>query len=275
MSLEKQYKKILLFIGIAILLYPLLSTIYEVLTTEKDSVVFLENYHPSISVGIFTVYIILFVSIVGLGLYWFFKQLRATLLLKNERQKMEVLHLQSQVNPHFFFNMLNNLYGLVDKDSKKAQALILKLSDMMRYSIYDGQKSSVTIEEEVGYLKNYIELHKMRYHKEIDVQFNTKIQDGNCKIMPLLFINLLENAFKHGVENLYKDAFVNVSMIANEDEIQFMVENNFDEELVATEKGIGLKNLKRRLELVYPKKHSLSFASEGKLYISKLTIQLS
>lgn len=275
MSFKKHYKKVLLFIGIAILLYPLLSTIFEVLMTEKDSVVFLEDYHPNISIGIFTVYIILFVSIVGLGLYWFFKQLRETLLLKNERQRMEVSHLQSQVNPHFFFNMLNNLYGLVDRDSKRAQALILKLSDMMRYSIYDGQKSSVTIAEEVGYLKNYIELHKMRYHKEINVQFNTHIQNEDSKVTPLLFIILLENAFKHGVENLHEGAFVNVNLIANAAEIHFVVENNFDVESVATEKGIGLKNLKRRLELVYPKKHSLSFTSEDDIYKSQLTIQLS
>ncbi|WP_420572259.1 sensor histidine kinase [Kordia sp.] len=275
MSFKKHYKRILVFIGITILLYPLVISIIEVMTSKKNSVIFLEGYHPTISIGIFTLYIILFFSLLSFGVYWLVKQIKATLTLKNEQQKMEVSHLQSQVNPHFFFNMLNNLYGLVAKDSKKAQALILKLSDMMRYSIYDGQKSSVTVAEEVGYLKNYIELHKMRYHKEIDVAFNAHIQNEESKVMPLLFIILLENAFKHGVENLYEVAFVKVNLIANQDEIHFAVENNFDEASVATEKGIGLKNLKRRLELVYPKKHSLSFSSQDGIYKSQLTIQLS
>jgi two-component system sensor histidine kinase AlgZ len=273
MLLKKHYKKILFVIVSAILLYPLVITIYEIITTDKDSVVFLENYHPIISVTIFSVYILLFVVLASIGLYWVIKQIRAMLTLKNEQQQMELLHLQSQVNPHFFFNMLNNLYGLVDKDSKKAQALILKLSDMMRYSIYDGQKSSVTIAEEVEYLKNYIELHKMRYHKEIAIQFNTDIYDETAKVMPLLFIILLENAFKHGVENLHESAFVNVNLIANQQEIHFTVENNFDAEAITNETGIGLKNLKRRLELVYPKKHSVSFTSENQVYKSQLTIQ--
>ena len=183
--------------------------------------------------------------------------------------------MKSQINPHFFFNMLNNLYGLVAKDSQKAQALILKLSDMMRYSIYDGQKSSVTIAEEVAYLKNYIELHKMRYHKEINVKFNTNIYDENVEIVPLLFINLLENAFKHGVENLYDNAFVAIDLTTNKNEIIFTVENNFDPESISETKGIGLKNLKRRLELIYPKKHSLSFKSMDEIYTSQLTLQLS
>ena len=97
---------------------------------------------------------------------WIFKQTKSILALKNENAKTELLHLKSQVNPHFFFNMLNNLYGLVGTDAKKAQDLILKLSDMMRYSIYEGEKEFVTLEEEVEYLKNYIELHKMRYQNE-------------------------------------------------------------------------------------------------------------
>jgi len=178
---------------------------------------------------------------------------------------MELVHLQSQVNPHFFFNMLNNLYGLVGTDAKKAQMLILKLSDMMRYSIYEGEKNRVTLTKEIGYLKNYIELHKMRYHKKIDIDFISKIEKDH-KVMPLLFIILLENAFKHGVENLRKDAFVHIDMSSSVDEVRFNIENNFDKpdsldnlEKI-TQTGIGLKNLKRRLTLAYPHQHNLSFS---------------
>jgi len=195
--------------------------------------------------------------------------------LKNERAKTELLHLKSQVNPHFFFNMLNNLYGLVDKDAKKAQALILRLSDMMRYGIYDGQNDTVILKEEIDYLKNYIELHKMRYHKSIDMRFDVEVKNDTLLVMPLLFIILLENAFKHGVENLTEDAFVHLALTASEKEIRFKVKNNFDEKTPKTKAGIGLKNLKRRLELSYPDKHFLTFDVSENVYTSELRLQLS
>ncbi len=204
---------------------------------------------------------------------WIFNQIRTVVKLKNEQAKTELLHLKSQVSPHFFFNTLNNLYGLVEKDSKKARTLILKLSDMMRYSIYEGQKDEVTLREEVEYLKNYIELHKMRYHKEINIEFNLDIQNEDLKIMPLLFIILLENAFKHGVENLIEDPFVRVNITGKENEIGFIVENNFDASEVKEQSGIGLKNLKRRLELVYQNNHVLSFLEKENVFKVELSIR--
>ncbi|OUR91883.1 histidine kinase [Flavobacteriales bacterium 34_180_T64] len=213
-------------------------------------------------------FIVIFITIS----YWLFKQIKSIIRLKNEKVKTELLHLKSQVNPHFFFNMLNNLYGLVDKDSKKAQELILKLSDMMRYSIYDGEKETVLLSEEVTYLQNYIELHKMRYHKTIDVQFNIEIKDNDYEIMPLLFIILLENAFKHGVENLRKNAYVHIDMKAENDQVSFDIENNFDNTITNEQGGIGLKNLKRRLELVYPKNHILSITKTDTVFKAILNI---
>ena len=204
---------------------------------------------------------------------WVFIQIKSIISLKNEKAKTELLHLKSQVNPHFFFNMLNNLYGLVGKDTKKAQDLILKLSDMMRYSIYEGEKDSVSLKEETEYLKNYIELHKMRYHKKIDVIFDIQIQEEDYKVMPLLFIILLENAFKHGVETLREKAYVHVKMIAVDNAIQFNVENNFDTAQQDSQDGIGLKNLKRRLELVYPNSHDLSSSKVKDVYRSQLNIK--
>jgi len=209
------------------------------------------------------------------GVKWMIGEIRLINELKNERAKAELLHLKSQVNPHFFFNMLNNLYGLVDKDAKKAQALILRLSDMMRYGIYDGQNDTVMLKEEIDYLKNYIELHKMRYHKSIDMRFYMEVKNDNLLVMPLLFIILLENAFKHGVENLTEEAFVHLALTASEKEIRFNVKNNFDEKAPKTKAGIGLKNLKRRLELSYPNKHFLTFDVSENVYTSELRLQLS
>lgn len=206
--------------------------------------------------------------------YWAFKQIKSIIRLKNEKAKTELLHLKSQVNPHFFFNMLNNLYGLVDKDSKKAQVLILKLSDMMRYSIYEGDKDTVLLSEEITYLKNYIELHKMRYHKTIDIQFNIEINDTNYEIMPLLLIILLENAFKHGVENLRENAFVHINLKAQNNKIEFEIENNYDTSQSNHKVGIGLTNLRRRLALAYPKKHYFEVSEIDAIYKAKLNITL-
>ncbi|MGI9531429.1 sensor histidine kinase [Lutimonas sp.] len=259
----------IILIAVVLALVPILITVFDLITTDEDSVIFLEGYPSSIVVLILLYYLVIII----LGLLWFIKQVISFFSLKNEKATSELLHLKSQVNPHFFFNTLNNLYGLVGTDTKKAQALILKLSDMMRYSIYEGEKEMVTLKAEVDYLHNYIELHKMRYHKKIDIKFESEIED-DYKVMPLLFIILLENAFKHGVENLSKGAYVYLSIKAKDNKVLFETENNFDPTLPKEDKGIGLKNLKRRLELVYPKKHSLSFAVNENVYKSKLTLQL-
>jgi two-component system sensor histidine kinase AlgZ len=259
-------------IAIVLAIIPLIYTTYKIAGTDKNSIVIFENTSSIISLPILLFYFILYASIAAYGIYWVIKQVKKVITLKTEKAKTELMLLKSQVNPHFFFNMLNNLYGLVGKDPKKGQELILKLSDMMRYSIYEGEREMVTLIEEVDYLKNYIELHKMRYHKEININFKYEIEE-NYKVMPLLFIILLENAFKHGVERLRDSAFVNVNMITFKDELQFTVENNFDNSESIEEPGIGLKNLKRRLELVYPNRHKLLFSVVENVYKVELILK--
>jgi hypothetical protein len=221
--------------------------------------------------ALFIVAFIYFPVIFFLAARWIFKQTKAIISLKHEKAKTELQHLKSQVNPHFFFNTLNNLYGLVGNDTKKAQELILKLSDMMRYSIYEGDKEYVTLAEEVTYLNQYIDLHSMRYRKAIDVTFDVDVQD-HIKVMPLLFLILLENAFKHGVENLRTDAYVHASLKTVDGDIVFEIENNFDPEINEAP-GIGLENLKRRLELGYPKSHSLVLDVNDNVYKAQLTLK--
>lgn len=259
-------------IAIVLSLMPLIYTTYKIGGTDKNSIVIFENTSSIISLPILIFYFILYTSIAAFGIYWVIMQVKKVISLKTEKAKTELMLLKSQVNPHFFFNMLNNLYGLVGKDPKKGQELILKLSDMMRYSIYEGKREMVTLIEEVDYLKNYIELHKMRYHKEININFKYEMEE-NYKVMPLLFIILLENAFKHGVERLRDSAFVNVNMITFKDELQFTVENNFDNSESVEEPGIGLVNLKRRLELVYPNRHKLLFSVVENVYKVELTLK--
>jgi len=227
-------------------------------------------YNDDIAGELILAYFLFFVILM---IWWVIKQAKYIINLKNEKMKTELLHLKSQVNPHFFFNTLNNLYGSMEKDSK-AREMVLKLSDMMRYSIYEGQKDMVALGEELDYLKNYIDLQEVRYHKKTDIQFNHKIDDITSKIMPLLFIILLENAFKHGLENLEENAYIHVNLTASEKQLHFEIENNFELQGASDVKGIGLKNLKRRLELAYPNKHFLSFKINNNVYNAKLSLEL-
>ena len=225
-----------------------------------------EEFEPLFSIGLIIYFTALFI--------WLLRQLIVLFRLKKERTHMELVHLQSQVNPHFFFNTLNNLYGLMEKDVKKAQTMVLMLSEMMRYSIYQGQKSLVTLEEEVTYLKNYMELHKMRYHKHIDLSFTVELWQPTGNVMPLLFIILLENAFKHGVEKLTHDAYVRASLVEDTEYVHFTIENNLDPEEDTHSPGIGLANLKRRLELAYPNAHTLTFQATDDVYKAQLSLKL-
>jgi len=256
------------------ILIPLLYISYKVFTAEESSVAISLDFNPVLGYTLIAYYTLLIGLIIGYFIHWILRNIKSIIRLKNEKAKTELMHLKSQVNPHFFFNMLNNLYGLVGKDSKKAQELILKLSDMMRYSIYDGEKDTVLLSEELTYLENYIELHKMRYHKAIDIQFNIDIKDNDYEISPLLFIILLENAFKHGVENLREHAFIRIHLEAHNNIVNFEIENNFEVNEENQEAGIGLKNLKRRLELVYPKNHNLTISKTNNIYNAKLNITL-
>lgn len=204
---------------------------------------------------------------------WLTGQLLVLARLRNERKKAELLHLKSQVNPHFFFNTLNNLYGLIKKDPQQARELVLKLSHLMRYSIYDAQNEYVTLEEEVEYLNNYIELHTMRYHKKIDIDFRVAIEKG-CRVMPLLFIILVENAFKHGVEGLREQAFVHLSLTTVGNEIHFEIKNNVDEAAAPARAGIGINNLKRRLELAYKNNYHLKLTQHNGEYHAQLKLKI-
>ncbi len=210
--------------------------------------------------GFIAFVLLFFIAMAVWMIRWVIIQIKFILRLKKEKKQAELMHLKSQVNPHFFFNTLNNLYGLVELDTDKAQRLILKLSDMMRYSIYEGQKDWVTLDDEITYLENYMDLHRMRYHKAIDIRFDVDVEDRGIKIMPLLFIIMVENAFKHGVEKLRTGAFVHIRLKATRQIVDFEIENNFDVEEIVGRKGIGLNNLKQRLELVYLNRYELEIS---------------
>lgn len=215
--------------------------------------------------------IILSLPFVALLFGWFFQQWKWLKTLESKKSKAELALLKSQINPHFFFNTLNNLYGLTVEKSDDAPDIVLKLSDMMRYTIYMGKEDLVPLKDEVEYLQNYIELHKIRYHKKVDIQFNYSNISGH-KIPPLLYIITLENAFKHGAEKLTENAFIYINITTRKGVIIFDIENNFEKLEKEHTPGIGLDNLKQRLQLLYPKKHQLTISKDDSVY--KLSIKL-
>jgi len=212
------------------------------------------------------------IEIAYLIFYWVYKYRRGIQQLKSDKLEAELMLLKNQINPHFFFNTLNNLHSLIKKDADAAQDYVLKLSDLMRFTIYDSGKESVMLKDEVSYLINFIDLQTARYHKDIDVNFEKTIKNSDASVAPLLFINLLENAFKHGVEKATDNAFVHIKLIEDDTKISFTVKNNYDVEDTSVNEGIGLKNLKDRLNLLYPNSHKLCNSMEENIYSTTLEI---
>lgn len=204
---------------------------------------------------------------------WFFERWKWIRTIETEKKEAELAMLKSQVDPHFFFNTLNNLHSLVLTQSSEASDVILKLSEMMRYTIYEGKNDFVWLRDEVKYLQNYIDLHKIRYKNDTEIEFTHCIEE-NTKVAPLLFIIFLENAFKHGIESLPTSAYIRMELKSTADLIQFNLENNFKPVEINSENGIGIENLKKRLLLIYPDKHDLIINEEEDRFLVNLKIKL-
>lgn len=199
-----------------------------------------------------------------------------------ERQNIntELSYLKAQINPHFFFNTLNNIYSLTNLDIKKAQEALLKLSRMMRYVLYENQHESTLLSKEVDFIRDYIELMKMRLTDKVKLEIHLDDSKDNQVIAPMLILPFLENCFKHGISS-QKESHIYIKLEIMGDTVFFETKNqifpvNLDSP-EARESGIGLSNTQRRLSLLYPKKHKLKFGKdEGKEeYYVNLTINLS
>ncbi|EZH71352.1 hypothetical protein ATO12_08155 [Aquimarina atlantica] len=217
-------------------------------------------------------------SVLIISIYFFidiFIQNKREKKLKEEKLVSELQLLKAQINPHFFFNTLNNLYGLTINKSDKAPELVLKLSEMMRYTIYKGREDFVSIEDEINYIKAYISLQKIRLKKKVDIIFTQDIINPKTKIAPLLFIILVENAFKHGVEKTINKGYVKIELLESLEKIQFSVVNNYVQQAIqdGKNKGVGIQNLNKRLQLIYPNQHSISVKRDDKNY--KVFLQIN
>ncbi|QIP14956.1 histidine kinase [Spirosoma aureum] len=208
-----------------------------------------------------------------LALQWA-RQNSQIMALEKEKTQTELDLLKQQLNPHFFFNTLNNLYAMSLQQSKQTPESILQLSELMRYVIYKGQESTVTIRDEVKYLDDYIQLQRIRLRKSLDFQFKQVITDDHQTIAPLLLIVFVENAFKHGIESADNETILHLELRCDSRQLYFRCENSV-ESAIETKEGIGLSNLKRRLALLYPSKHVLKTTIQDHTFTAELQLDLS
>ncbi len=213
-------------------------------------------------------------SFVRITMEWF-KNERQKKEMEAEKLSSELAFLKSQVNPHFLFNILNNICSLARKKSDETENAIIKLSQIMRYMLQDSKDEKVSLEKEVDYLQSYIELQRLRLSESVIIDFSS---EGRCELLsiePLLLIPFVENAFKHGV-SYQESSAIHIRLTCQGHAISFVVENHIAKPrggVTEQGSGIGLKNVTRRLELLYPGKHQLKISDDDNQYKVELDIQ--
>ncbi len=212
---------------------------------------------------------------IGIKLFFdWYKQKNKATQLEIEKREAELKYLKAQINPHFLFNTLNNLYGLSIEQSKKVPKLILKLSDFLSYSLYESENGKTTVEKEINLARDYIDLEICRYEDRILVNWDIDKIIFDVKISSLLFMPLIENAFKHGVREEIGQAIISLRLVKENDWLVFEVKNSYpDVEQSIKPSGIGLANLRRRLQLLYPNGHILDTNKKNGQYIATLKLK--
>jgi LytS/YehU family sensor histidine kinase len=195
--------------------------------------------------------------------------------LEKEKLNSELAFLKNQISPHFFFNTLNNIYSLIGIDGPTAQDSVLKLSKLMRYLLYESENGQTLISHEIGFMKNYIDLMKLRLSSKVELKIDFPDEFIDFPIPPLLFIPFIENAFKHGIS--YREhSFIDISMTIDNDRISFTAENSIGTSSKTTDidhSGIGLENVRKRLTLLFPNKHELKVVHDATVFRVSLSIQ--
>lgn len=203
----------------------------------------------------------------------FFRTEKEKNALLTEKLNAEQAFLKSQLNPHFLFNTLNNIYSLTLTQSPKAPEAVLKLSELMRYMLYESNVEKIGLETEVKYLKNFVELQKFRYSGQIFIDFQVVGDLHLQKIAPLLLISFVENAFKHGEVNIESKP-LSISLLLNQNNLNFTVKNFKKDQNKDEVGGVGLENVRRRLNLIYPNQHSLDVQESADTYLCELNLIL-
>jgi sensor histidine kinase YesM len=218
---------------------------------------------------------ILFFAIIR-HVYEYIKLKQATQQLLIEKKEAELNYLKSQTNPHFLFNTLNNIYSLARDKSDLAPEAILRLSQLLRYMLYETNGAYIAIEQEIKIISDYIALEKLRYDESLQINFNHDLEDVRQALPPLLLMPLVENAFKHGISETRGRAFIDIHLSVNRRQLLFVVKNSTDTSASEgpVKENIGLSNLRRQLELLYTD-YDLSFQQDERQFTVRLKINLA
>ncbi len=236
-----------------------------------------ESQSLDIYLRLISIFIVVFLaSCIKLLKHWYVIQ-RTNQLLEKEKLRAELSFLKSQINPHFLFNTLNNLYALTLKKSDNSPEVVLKLSEILDYMLYECSQKKVELKKEINLIKNYIDLESMRFGDRLTIDFQIKGNVRNVNVAPLLFFPLVENSFKHGVRNNIDSAWIKLKLNVADNSLQFEISNGKPNRKSGDEikGGIGLENLRKRLQIIYPVHHKLIIEDTADQYSAKLKLDLS
>jgi hypothetical protein len=194
---------------------------------------------------------------------------------QQEKVTAQLELLKAQLHPHFLFNTLNNIYAFALEYSPKTPQMILRLSTLLSYMLYDCRTDEVLLEKEVEVMKNYIDLEKERYGDKLDISINIEGDIQGKYIAPLLILPFLENAFKHGTSQQLEKSWMSIDIAVKDFFLNCKVVNSKNEMVAFSENGVGVNNVKKRLELLYPGRHELNLADEGSFFVVSLLVELN
>lgn len=269
-------RKYLSFLGLAVL-------IITIFASAQSGVMYLKyagdmkepwSWVWILSNFILTVYILSLALALKLLRFWHHRE-KYIQELSSARMEAELKFLKAQIHPHFLFNTLNNLYTLTLQKSDHAPEVVDKLSELLRYMSYEANHSTVLLTNEIEYLRNYIALEKIRYGNKLEIAFTVSGLTEGLEIAPLMLIPFVENSFKHGVSGRLTACWITIHLSVQEKALIFKVENSLpssQEDVMGYKEGIGLKNVKRRLDLIYPDRYDLKITQSDESHLIVLKI---
>jgi sensor histidine kinase YesM len=271
-------KKILNFILAIVLVIVIASIITEVIIYSIYQRRLDGSYNTIIFAGIFLSFVSLVNGVLGLvmkGFITWYGDIKVKVELNKKNYEMELALMKAQINPHFLFNTINNIDMLIQKDAVKASEYLNKLSDIMRFMLYETKTEKIALEKELSYIEKYVELQKIRTTNLNYVKYEVKGSAGNLLIEPMLFIPFIENAFKHA-ENKKVENAIKVAFVIEKDKIQFECENAYslDTQLKPEHSGLGNELIQRRLVLLYPNRHTFEVENKNGIYKVNLLLSL-
>jgi len=242
----------------------------DVLIRNGSQITFIQYYIAAVFTGIFFIFLS---TAFKFGVDWFLNE-KVKKNLEKEKLIAELAFLRSQINPHFLFNSLNNIYSLAYQKSDKAPEAIIKLSEIMRYMLQESNEPKVKLVREIRYLENYIELQKLRFKGHVFVNLDIGGNYAEQQIAPLILISFIENVFKHGVVSEFESP-VKINIRINNSELKFDIRNKKSRLNKDESSGIGLSNVKRRLDLLYPGDYVLNIEEDSETYYCTLSLILA